>query len=246
MRAAKYRCVATTLSCFLSWLSIISFAGENQCFSKAPPLRHIVFLADYLEMIGDRYDCYFTIETFTSSEGSQPNDLFNKRIIITNPVLNRDQAIALIKRYLPEYNVLVKDNNPSIFHLIDRRLYNRDDYPLFKTVLSPYDGPIQSYVERLSCHFKGCMHSPHSLGPWGIIIWDNTTHIKVGTLRQDVRSLLTNYIPLSRYNRLLWTAIATTIPSSHLLDVEIHYRGLRQDLPVTVQPAGRSLGVVPE
>jgi len=187
-----------------------------------------VRLGEYLTIVAMRYDCYFTIEL------ASPADTHTEFQFHANVPrgIGRDNTVedcvALLRREFPKYEIFRDPRNGAVFHIIDKDLKKTDDYCLDRAAAACYNGKLYSFPNYLGSQVR-------DLSGWtnhciGLPIYDDfTTQMNIDTRGQKdrVRSLLTDYMPLSRYSRLLWCA--ETHPGRGGSVTDIHYSGGETD-----------------
>jgi hypothetical protein len=158
-----------------------------------------------LYAIGDKYDCYFTLEIALES-GNQRQSLEGQ---IVSPILNgkslRKELDGLTKR-IPYLQYRFDAYNPKIIHIIDAHLSKEHDYSMDKIISEiSFDGIGFDLVNELGR--KGGAVS--SKGPLDIsegLTIDLSSQLRVRESDKSIRNIVTNSLPLQGRGRILWIA----------------------------------------
>jgi len=159
-----------------------------------------------LSDLGKKYDVYFTIEE-AYEEGSVQNPISSRLIScsIENSTLN--EALRGLEQALPDVEILKSETNLAVVHLIDSRLKAMGNYPIDYMLDSiNYSGPIVQLIDEVSKQVPTIEAQTMFAVGRGPIVMDMITKVTVSAINSSVRDVLTNYIPLSTYNRVLWIA----------------------------------------
>jgi hypothetical protein len=123
---------------------------------------------------------------------------------------------------------------PVVVHLIQEEAEQTQAYPYEKTVSLKLEGTVEALVDRLSEQVDGmAVRRMLFTGERR----DLTTRIAIDTSRAQVRSVITDCLPLARYSRLLWEG--TTVFSNdkpHFL--VLHCGTDAPDLPSRTKTSG--------
>jgi hypothetical protein len=156
-----------------------------------------------LSSAGVKYDCYFTIEQMPLDVGNWIESSQVSQDVMAGSL---DQMILSLKR-LFEGRVIIRRSieNPAIVEIVDARLEKAKKYGLEERVDLHYAGGIQGLDDELArkgASFRGRRHRqiPNEM------IDDMTTQVTIRAKNLPVRRLLTDYVPLSQYGRILWVA----------------------------------------
>ena len=109
-------------------------------------------------------------------------------------------------------NVYRSKDNPAVVRIIDERLEKEKDYELAKRVAVLFRGTPNGLVQKLADTSLKNLHDMFTIG--GLPLSQTTdykTRIRCSTHGSPARRALTDCLPLSHYNRLLWTAYTRRI-----------------------------------
>jgi hypothetical protein len=170
-------------------------------------------LFDYLQALGNKFDCFFTLEAAWGSDESIGN--FQTRRIANNgnditvqleKVSNVEMALEELQRSVPGFSYSIDSSKPQIIHIIDTRL-NQQPNPL-NSILPSIDfhdrvlellntiGKQESMIKRQMSFDTGEMK-----------LYDSSSIVKVQAVSLSVREILSNFIALTeRRSRILWIA----------------------------------------
>lgn len=204
-------------------------ADEHVC-DKTP-------FTDFLFSVGDKLDCYFTIETW--QRGGDHQSSFYDAKSTGEKISSSDALIAKFRRDLPGVTILRDPANDRIIHLIDAGLSNRDGYPLEKKASIDYSGPLEDLPNQLG---KSMWYAVRRSDPLGCDFQsDVVTMVKVHFEGKTIRQILTDSVPLKKYGRILWIAQTYGHRSDNRTASEITYIG-----PRLTRAAGKNEGAVVE
>jgi len=172
-------------------------------------------LVRYLHQLGDQYDCYFTIEeSWTPSEVRNSLESYlvpsnsNKKGELTS-------ALALLTKAVPHFTFQPDSIKGHIIHILDDRLLKQRQYGM-DDVLSNVEftgllSDLVSVIARQGAHI--CLEAMFDIGDPSQVRRDWATVVSVKAENKTVRSLLSDFVPLEGYSRIIW--IATTERQEH-------------------------------
>ena len=155
-----------------------------------------VSMWSYLEQVGRRFDCYFTVE--------QVEDCLNKVFEPDATVKTIPDMEAALCRRLKGYEVRRSDKNPAVFRIAAVKLLSNPAYWMEKHI----DLSFQGTPSNLQLKIWSCAGLTHPL-QWSTDFpprLDLTTKVTVSGKGLSARCLLTDFMPLSQYSRVLWSA----------------------------------------
>jgi hypothetical protein len=178
-----------------------------------------MYLGLYLSSIGKRLDCYFTVEQVQSptkpdilTETVEP-DLNNKNI---------GDLVGFLGRNLEGYEVFQSPSDRAVVHIVAAKTRAIEVYWLDCRIYVSFEGSPSGLLAKILNLVKFTEHetvfSIHSMPAW-----DLTARVRVFADRLTIRRVLTEYLPLSRYSRVLWNA--TTRPKGETQVVSVSWGG---------------------
>lgn len=202
-----------------------AWAGDRDC-DKTP-------FTNFLFAVGDKLDCYFTIETWQPEE-QHPSSFYDARSP-DDKISSIDALIAKLKRDLPGVTVTRDPRNGRIIHLIDAGLLNQNRYALDKQASINFSGPLEDLPNELG---KNMWYAVQRSEPLGCDFQnDVVTMVKVRFEGKAIRQILTDAVPLKNYGRILWIAQTYAHKSDNQPGSEITYIG-----PKLISASGESDG----
>jgi hypothetical protein len=170
--------------------------------------------------MGIELDCYFTLEERRPDEGTSPGALYNRRIAYLNKVSSIDQLVEHLSRELGEFSILRSIENPAVVHIVSKALPEDNSYVMEKVADLSFSGRLSALPNALTA-------STPQLGLRRFVgdheLWDCTTEVKVRARKASVRRILTDWLPLSEYERVLW--VAESYARDDMLRTEVLFRG---------------------
>jgi len=178
----------------------------------------MILLHKYLTEIGDKFDCYFTIESI-GKEGVLNNQILDAMVEIdTNADQSLDSLVTFLKNSLViqwksvnETNMIsiaidrVEGRKP-IIRLRDRRLAVVKNYVLDRKVGLQYEGAADGLIDSLAKVNANIRKQRLFLAGQGPIIVDHETQVRVSCTNKPIRDILTDCIPLPGYSRVIWSS----------------------------------------
>ena len=182
--------------------------------SNVPPAGEgQMAFVDSLVEIGEKFDCYFTFE-----EGWKDGEAANatSSYLIRRPVVNTNvrQVLAEIAKSVPHVRFEFQQTDHLLVHAIDTRLDAQKEYALSLVVRSiDLVGPPVQLVAELKK--QGVPISLQSVFPIGRpLMVDRSTRLNVRASGMTVRKILSDFIPLKGYSRVLWIGTTKLMPGS--------------------------------
>jgi hypothetical protein len=166
-------------------------------------------LSSYLTQLGKRFDCYFTVEQDFDGTAPAPEalcmfiepDTSLKAIADVVPVLGKQ---------LEGFEVVQSPDNPAVFHIVALKAKSIPAYWLDKRVDLSFQGLTGGLLWKIVSSGTGVIRQ--TAFSTDDIPWDDaTTKVTVTAKGLAARSILTDFLPLSRYSRLLWSATTTVL-----------------------------------
>ena len=159
-----------------------------------------MYLTFYLEYLTRKVDCYFTVEQAATSP-----DVLTRNVEADKTVKTIPEMVAAIKRQLEGFEVFQSPDCPAVVHIISNEARSIPDYWLDSRRDLSFGGspdgllrkilPLGQRVTQESVFVTNAMPCE-----------DVRTEVSLVAKGLAVRSILTDFMPLSRYSRLLWSA----------------------------------------
>jgi hypothetical protein len=181
-----------------------------------------VALGRHLADLGVKFDCYFTFEEMPQN-GGLALDLDDVDEKLSNGASSLDEALDELAGELKRFRLLRAKENPAVVHIIDVRLDKLNDYPLEKRTDVDCSGRILDLVAELDVKLDHNIRNKKWLTPHEMRFLDLTTQVNVTAKGATARRILTDFVPLSSYSRVLWTAETELVEGKPL--TEVMYRG---------------------
>ena len=134
---------------------------------------------------------------------------------------------------LKDIRVYRDKSNQAVVHIVDERLETEKSYALPKSVAIEFRGTPEKLLEKLQLEYFESLR-PKVAFAIGSAPSDFTTEMHVSTGSASVRRVLTDWLPLSHYNRILWISEARR--KNDKLDVEVDHLGQVGDVKVMLYP----------
>jgi hypothetical protein len=211
------------LMCVLATLVLPSICHQR-VFGQAPQnSKTIDHTCLFFNSIGTRLDCYFTVEEMMAPNARMSN-LFGKSIDRIDEVSTVEQLVKLLTDQLPGFRIEVNSPDSAIVRIADKRLFSLKDYVLEKRTDIKCDGTIDDMIAVLGNKI-GNIHTP-TKNPIIRGVWfsDPITKVAINASEEKVRDILTDFVPLHRYNRFLWHA-ETVQDRQGLADTSVAFKG---------------------
>lgn len=196
-------------------------------------------LGAYTIDVGSRFDCYFTIEDVRPVSGPHQS-LCDTPVRIAGNKRSLAEVLDELREDLPTFDIVVPKENTGVVHIIDRRLVETQNNALNRRVTVDYRGGLQSLVSYLGTHLHLPVRSGSILIGMGPAVCDEATQVSVKGQGLVVRRALTDYLPLSQYNRLLWEATTDVIGGKNL-ETSVKYTGSFPPRPLVDGSAKRKV-----
>ena len=178
---------------------------------------------DRLVELGMRFDCYFTCEEFVETLGAA--SWFETLLPSTFEPTTRAEMMEGLGAVLPGYMVTADQDSPAVIRIRDGRLTGRADYGLDQTIKASFSGSPVDLLQWLE-NRQLRVASPN----FGIIssigrVNDGTSPLAMRNYDGSIRRMLTAYLPLSNYQRVLW--IARSSSETGKLETLVRFGGQR-------------------
>lgn len=159
-------------------------------------------LVAYLNHMGDKLDCYFTIEYYREMVSQEP--LLGVTSVSNKEVTSIASLIELLKSQLPQALVFQDKENPTVIRIKSKALSGIVDYVLEQKETTRFKGPLGLIFANLN-QKHGAIRFPRSVST-NQSFADFLTKVSYSSKGRSIRSILTECLPLSRYSRILWAA----------------------------------------
>jgi hypothetical protein len=207
------------------------------------PVARQISLSDYLKGAGRRLHVYFTVE----------RDVPDGEIEVSWPLLqdregqadiqSKGDLIAFLRQSLPHFHIQPSASNPAVIHLIEKRLTQRPTYALQEEASLTFGGLLGNFPYRL--HERTGLRIGVSPLPTLLnssVVGDGSTTLHFQAKSQPVRDILTNFLPLTCYSRILWVSqnvdVSLDNTAASPRETWIEYRGPRSDRGLRQQLLG--------
>lgn len=176
----------------------------------------------FFEPQGIRFDCYFTIEELHLDRKASCA-IYGSKIMLCGKGKTLVDLVMQLKKDLKGVDVHVSTENPAVVHIVDKRLHLLKEYGLNRNVDVVLTGTPFELLETLKKRTD--LIAPPAYGVVGSEMsgFDWATRISVHAKSQAARQILTDYLPLSQYKRLLW--VAESVPRDGKYLTSIQYCG---------------------
>src|SRR5207253_2540802 len=149
------------------------------------PLR--ITLGDFLDEMGVKLDCYFTIEEQTGPE--RQNAVRDSHCVARDEKIGSvGQLVAKLNKELRGFLAFQSETNPAVVHIVDSRLMNDKNYLLNSKTSLCFKGPVQFLVDTIGEKMNWPIHS-RRWGSFGgrIPVLDIGTQVEVAAEKMEVR-----------------------------------------------------------
>ncbi len=206
------------------WLTV-SFIGHLALGGETVQPKKM-FVEDYLEDVGKRYDVFFAAETAYARR--QPDYILSQTLAITAFPTNVDMALATLTNLLTNITVRVDSHDRRVHYVMDRRLLEMPDYVMNRTLTAvDFSGNASDYLEQLGQTAPPIVNDNNVNNGGGPIVVNHDTAISIHEKNIAVREALTRGVNLEGYNRIIWTSCAYLDSPK----TEIKYNGLQRIFP---------------
>lgn len=171
----------------------------------------------YLGDMGDKLNCYFTIER---DDTDTVESAFDEATVVQEDVDTLDGLVAKLNRELTGITASRDPSIPSVIHLVENRL-KVDGYVMERRVSLNYTGTPYGLLVQLRDQFGGI--GPRASGV-GFYIQDPLTPVTANVQDVTVRQVLTGAVPLPGYNRIVWEA-STRIDENNQSFTDVFFWG---------------------
>jgi hypothetical protein len=185
-----------------------------------------ISISNFLLSMNKRFGVHFTMEIL-SGQGQRSilNSLAVTRIEEPKQVENVEALAALIRDILPNCEVRVSAGNSNAIHLIDERLSRLEDYPLNKRATIQYSGPVGGPDSSLAMALRAKVPGILAQQRGGAMYQgfdDQTTKVTVDARNEEVRRILTDYVPLQNYSIFVWRAVTQDLQGKETTVVQFY------------------------
>ncbi len=180
---------------------------------------------DYLRDVGEKLNCYFTIERLASTRVR--HSPLDHEEITDGVVATIDVLIAKLNAEMNGVTASRDKANASVIHLTEDALLNMVGYDLNRKVSFKFQGTPWDMLDGLNQFYPTI--GPKYSGGIPLEPQDFSTQIKVDVHDEPLRQVLTSVVPLPGYNRIIWDASTTTRYNE--IYTSIVYHGKLSDMP---------------
>lgn len=151
-----------------------------------------------------KYDCYFTLEERVESESS-PCKVDEEKILPLPDGLSQKQALAHLEKQLPGYFIQPGRPNRAVIHLVDKKLASTKGYALDQKISITYDGLLYDLPDEILKKVPN-FRKRYAYATGGDWMYFAKTPARLKVTDLPVRRIVTDYVPLSQHNRIIWGA----------------------------------------
>lgn len=183
-------------------LSAINLLNVHRCNAENQGQQsEQVPLQRYMFAMCDQLDCYYTIEDYGQSATQSPKLSWAQ--LASKPAKNINALLTILKTQLPQADVYLDEKMPVIIRIKNKSLSKTPNYVFERKIDFNYNHVLGGIFVPLKKQYQLPFRWMRSL-PIGQSFTDLTTKVKFSSKDEEVRQIMTRYLPLSRYKRLLW------------------------------------------
>jgi hypothetical protein len=171
-----------------------------------------VELRQLLKEIGDKYDCYFTMEIVLASTS---NGISVRTVVLPQGHTafssgfegkSLEEGLQWLKEFVPNLSFAFADPKGKVIHISDARLLQQKGYALNNVVEGlNFEGPVSDLPDAIGK--KGIGVSSKKFGDTReLAVIDHITQVKVKARSGVVRDVLTDSLDFQQRGRVLWIA----------------------------------------
>ena len=214
------------------YLSILIWFTSVPAYSDAPspqetgetkPSQKVehpkILLKQYLVEEGEKLGCYFTIED--DAKGDTPVQ-FSDINVLDQDSDTIDHLVDSLKQQVPNAIFERSIKNPKVIHIVASSLDQDKNYVMNQNLNFTYIGVLGMLPQRLDEHTDSHI-GPRPFFYEGEASDDAITSVTIKAKNTSVRNILTDYVPLSNYHRIIWTSL--TKHAAGKLDTWVQYDG---------------------
>ncbi|NQT12110.1 MAG: hypothetical protein HQ582_05150 [Planctomycetes bacterium] len=163
----------------------------------------------YLRLAGERLECHFTLEMFYPPKfGEEP--IYRLFIDDDPDVKSVDALLKKLSKDVKPMAFVRHVDNPSVIHVIDKRLLGLKGYAIEKKATVKYRGTVDMLTAELYKLLGKTINRKRS-GGMRDVFDDHVTVVSVNAKNRRVREVLTDCVPLEGYHTVLWRAETRTV-----------------------------------
>jgi len=160
-----------------------------------------VYFVRYLSRLGDRFDCYFTLETSRNKDRLERLDYIYVRD--DTPLGDIGSLQGKLQKEVGAYVVVRNHKMRNVYHIIDESLLTSDGYALERGASLTYNGSLAGLASAIGDSIAGIGPKRFGIGQREAFD-DYETQVSIRVVNETVRDILTEGIPLRKYKRVLW------------------------------------------
>jgi hypothetical protein len=172
-------------------------------------------------LLGVKYDCYFTVEEF-GKEASFPSRVQGMKVKGLHNIASRADLVKALNEQLKDVEVYADPDLPAVIRLVTKGRDRLPNYELERKLSLSFSGTIAELLGAVHKAGMGVQQAGFPVAP-GIRGLDGITKVKLEAKDLPVRRLLTDYVPLSDYHRLIWSA--RSYPKDGTYQTYVEFRG---------------------
>ncbi len=176
------------------------------------PAAEPISLENFLFQAGNRFDCYFTIEQSDSEKS-----LLGTGAVIRAAWRQENTLDGLLAKMRADLGVEITrdEKNSAVIHLVEPSI--AADNPMDKKVDLKFSGSDQGLMGALNQMTAGSVEAyvNHVNGGDRPLIPNTRTHLDFDEKGLTIRAVLSSFLPLDQYNRVLWISEASLTGAKH-------------------------------
>jgi hypothetical protein len=209
----------------------------TQLDANEPP--ETIGLGEYLSDVGNMFDVYFCIELQRKdiiNNGvhhiDADNSILQRRVPKNHRPDNLPEALTIFSEQNPDLEIIPNRRSDSLFSIVDKQLLNRKEYAVEEKPMEfIFDGTFEELLKHLHEYGIHIYKKRAFLVPEEPMVRD-LNMVTIRSSSASVRDILSLYLPLHRYGRVLWIGMTfnndTEIYSYGILGMNEH--GLPKDI----------------
>ncbi len=196
-------------------------AATPKADAEKASLRKRVSLFDYLASVSPRLNFYYTVEVSESLTGS--NAFFGLDVADNQKITTTRELAADLNKELPDMVVFQDRYNPNVIHFVTVLLKNDPGYPLNRVANMAYRGKLTQLPDELGKQLHTELYTQRVFAT-PFVSFDYRTRIDFTAKDEQVRSILSNHVPLVGYDRFMW--LAETYVTGGKTVTTVDYKGI--------------------
>lgn len=189
---------------------VLLLAAAHACLASDPPAdatanaERRILVKDYLQLAGQRLDCYFTVEEVTTVD-ALPVNVTNLPIWVKDEPRTQEDVLRELQKRFPDVKMVASPRCPVVFHIYGPTTTGTKGYWLDRKISMTHSGALAGLLSSLETALdneiafinSGVIGSPETMP-------DFRTHANVAVEDWVARDAITCFLPLSQRRRILW------------------------------------------